>query len=129
MSRESDIPYDEGMGSSERPNERINAGRERATNQFGSTISQTVDRQRENTANGLDWAASSLHDSIGAAAKMGRRFAHGIESTASYLGDNRSSDIGDDVITWCKRHPVPVLASAAVLGFLMSRCGANRRQQ
>jgi len=75
MSRESDIPYDEGMGSSERPNER------------------------------------------------------GIESTASYLADRRLSDIGDDVISWCKRHPVPSLASAAVLGFLMGRCGANRRQQ
>jgi len=42
MSRDANAPYDEEMRSSERPNERIDEVRERAANQFGSTMSQAV---------------------------------------------------------------------------------------
>jgi len=66
MSREAN-PYDEGMGSSEGMGERVDDLRERAANlgskikdkasQFGTTVSSTVDRQRETAARGLDRAA------------------------------------------------------------------------
>jgi ElaB/YqjD/DUF883 family membrane-anchored ribosome-binding protein len=130
MSREAN-PYDEGMGSSERLNERIDDLRERAGNlgskikekasQFGSTVSQQADRQRENAAKGLDRAASSLHDGVGSAAKMGHGVADGMESTATYLRNHSFGDMGNDVMELCRKHPVQALVSAAVLGFLMGR--------
>jgi hypothetical protein len=130
MSREAN-PYDEGMGSSERLNERIDDLRERAgslgskikdkASQFGSTVSQTVDKQRETAAKGLDRAASSLHDGVGSAAKMGHGVADGMESTATYLRNHSFGDMGNDVMELCRKHPVQALVSAAVLGFLVGK--------
>ena len=130
MSRESNPPYDEGMGSSE-VRDRVDEVRERAASigskikekatQFGSTMSDTADRQRENAAKGLDRAASSLHGGIGSAAKVGHGLADGMESTATYLRDHSFGDMGNDVMTLCRRHPVQALVSAAVLGFIVGR--------
>ena len=130
MSREANTPYDEGMGSSEL-GDRVDDLRDRAASigakikdkasQFGSTVSQQADRQRENAAKGLDRAASGLHDGVGSAAKMGHGLADGMESTASYLRSHSFGDMGNDVMTLCRRHPVQALVSAAVLGFLMGR--------
>jgi len=130
MTREAN-PYDEGMGSSERMGETIDDLRERAANlgskikdkasQFGSTVGGAVDRQRETAARGLDRAASSLHDGVGSAAKMGHGLADGMESSASYLRSHSFGDMGNDVISLCKKHPVQALVSAAVLGFVMGR--------
>jgi ElaB/YqjD/DUF883 family membrane-anchored ribosome-binding protein len=123
MSREGNIPYDEGMGASE-----ISEGREGMSSkirdkasQFGSSVSQTMDRQRENAAKGLDRAASSLHDGVGSAAKAGHGFADGMSSTASYIRDHSFSDMGNDVMDLCRRHPLQAILSAAVLGFLFGR--------
>jgi ElaB/YqjD/DUF883 family membrane-anchored ribosome-binding protein len=131
MSREADNPVDEGMGSSERINERMDDIRDRAANigakikdkasQFGSTVSGNLDRQRENAARGLDRAASSLHDGVGSAAKMGHGVADGMESTASYLRSHNFGEMGNDVMSLCRKHPVQALVSAAVLGFVMGR--------
>jgi hypothetical protein len=131
MSREANNPYDEGMESSERVSERIDDLRDRAASlgakikdkatQFGSTVSTTVDRQRETAARGLDRAASSLHDGVGSAAKVGHGVADGMESTASYLRNHSFGDMGNDVMTLCRKHPVQALVSAAVLGFVMGR--------
>ena len=130
MTRESNPPYDEGMGSSE-VRDRIDDVRERAASigarikdkatQFGSTVSETADRQRETAAKGLDRAATTLHDGVGSAAKMGHGLADGMEHTASYLRSHSFGDMGDDVMTLCRRHPVQALVSAAVLGFLVGR--------
>jgi len=130
MSSREANPYDEGMGSSERT-ERIDDLRDRAANigskikekasQFGSTVSQTAERQRENAAKGLDRAASSLHEGIGSAAKAGHGLADGMESTASYLREHTFGDMGNDVMSLCRKHPVQALVSAAVLGFLVGR--------
>lgn len=130
MSRESN-PYDEGMGSSEKIGDTIEDLRERAANlgskikdkasQFGSTVSSTVDRQRETAARGLDRAASGLHDGVGSAAKVGHGVADGMESTATYLRNHSFGDMGSDVLSLCKKHPVQALVSAAVLGFVMGR--------
>jgi hypothetical protein len=84
-------------------------------------MSEQADRQRENAAKGLDRAASSLHDGIGSAAKMGHGLADGMESTATYLRDHSFGDMGNDVMTLCRRHPVQALVSAAVLGFIVGR--------
>jgi ElaB/YqjD/DUF883 family membrane-anchored ribosome-binding protein len=130
MSREAN-PYDEGMGSSERIGETMDDLRERAASlgskikdkasQFGTTVSSTVDRQRETAARGLDRAASSLHEGVGSAAKVGHGVADGMESTATYLRSHSFGDMGNDVMTLCRKHPVQALVSAAVLGFVVGR--------
>lgn len=130
MSSRDTTPYDEGMGSSER-SDRMDDIRERAAgigskikekaSQFGSSVSQSADRQRENAAKGLDRAASSLHEGVGSAAKAGHNLADGMESTASYLRNHSFGDMGNDVMTLCRKHPVQALVSAAVVGFLVGR--------
>jgi hypothetical protein len=126
MSRENNIPYDEGMGSSEVRNMQDQAAgiasriKDKAS-QLGSSVSQTMDRQRETAAKGLDKAASSLHDGIGSAAKAGHGLADGMVSTASYIRDHNFSDMGNDLMEVCRRHPVQAIVSAAALGFLLGR--------
>jgi hypothetical protein len=118
MNREANPPYDEGYGPDDQ-----NFGakiKDRAT-QFGNTVSQTMDRQRENAAKGLDRAASTLHEGAGSAARMAHGVADGMESTASYLRSHSLGDMGSDVGNLCRRHPVQALISAGVLGFLIGR--------
>lgn len=124
MSNEA-LPYDEGVGSSERTlgerTSNLGAKIKDKASQFGSTVSQTVDRQRENAAKGLDRAASSLHDGVGSAAKVGHGVADGMVSTASYLRSHTFGDMGTDMMGLCRRHPVQAMISAAVLGFVVGR--------
>jgi len=130
MSREAN-PYDEGMGSSEGMGERVDDLRERAANlgskikdkasQLGSTVSQTAERQRENAAKGLNRAAVGLHDGVGSAAKMAHGVADGMESTAAYLRDHSFGDMGTDLMSACRRHPVQAMISAVVVGFVLGR--------
>ena len=126
MSREANPPYDEGPGAAERMgygNETESVGsriKDRAT-QFGNTVSQTMDRQRENAAKGLDRAASTLHDGAGSAARVAHGLADGMQNTASYLRSHSWGDMGSDVGDLCRRHPVQALISAGVLGFLLGR--------
>jgi ElaB/YqjD/DUF883 family membrane-anchored ribosome-binding protein len=126
MSRGANPPYDEGPGTAERMGygeEEQSFGsrvKDRAT-QLGNTVSQTMDRQRENAAKGLDRAASTLHDGAGSAARVAHGVADGMQSTASYLRSHTWSDMGSDVGELCRRHPVQALISAGVLGFLLGR--------
>ena len=127
MSRETNSPIDEGMGIGD----RIADVQERAAgvaskikdkaSQFGSSLSQTAERQRENAAKGLDRAAVILHDGIGSAAKAGHGVADGMSSTASYIGSHSFGEMGTDVMEVCRRHPVQAMISAAVLGFIVGR--------
>ena len=126
MSHEA-TPYDEGVGSSE----RFEDAQERAAgiaskikdkaSQFGSTVSQTAERQRENAAKGLNRAAVGLHDGVGSAAKMAHGVADGMESTAAYLRDHSFGDMGTDLMSACRRHPVQAMISAVVVGFVLGR--------
>jgi hypothetical protein len=124
MSREANSPFDEGtterMGYGQDEQGIGSKLKDRAT-QFGSTVSQTVDRQRENAAKGLDRAASTLHEGTGSAAKMAHGLADGMQSTASYIRSHSIGDMGSDVGELCRKHPVQALISAGVLGFLLGR--------
>jgi hypothetical protein len=118
MNREANPPYDEGYGPEDQSfGTKL---KDRAT-QFGNTVSQTVDRQRENAAKGLDRAASTLHEGAGSAARVAHGMADSMESTASYLRSHSLGDMGSDVGNLCRRHPVQALISAGVLGFLIGR--------
>lgn len=123
MSREANPPFDdaERMGNDQDATQGFGSKvKDRAT-QFGNTVSQTVDRQRENAAKGLDRAASTLHEGAGSAARMAHGVADGMQSTASYIRSHTLGDMGSDVGELCRRHPVQALISAGVLGFLLGR--------
>jgi hypothetical protein len=127
MSREANPPFDEGPGTAERMGngQDLTQGlgskiKDRAT-QLGTTVSQTVDRQRETAAKGLDKAASTLHDGAGSAARVAHGVADGMQSTASYIRSHTIGDMGSDVGDLCRKHPVQALISAGVLGFLLGR--------
>jgi hypothetical protein len=127
MSREANPPYDEGLGTADRMGSYEDATqnlsskiKERAT-QIGSSVSQTVDRQRENAAKGLDRAASTIHEGAGSAARAAHGVADGMQSTASYIRSHSLGDMGSDVGELCRKHPVQALISAGVLGFLLGR--------
>ena len=126
MSREANPPFDEGPGTAERMGNSLDQQglgakiKDRAS-QLGNTVSQTMDRQRENAAKGLDRAASTLHEGAGSAAKAAHGLADGMESTASYLRTHSWGDMGSDIGEVCRRHPVQALISAGVLGFLVGR--------
>lgn len=127
MSREANPPIDEGM----RISDRISDVQERAAgvaskikdkaSQFGSTLNETVDRQRANAAKGLDRAALSLHDGVGSAAKAGHGLADGMTSTASYIRSHSFGEMGTDAMGVCRRYPVQAMISAAFLGFIVGR--------
>lgn len=127
MSRDANPPYDEGLGSADRMGGYQDATqglsskiKERAT-QIGSTVSQNVDKQRENAAKGLDRAASTIHEGAGSAARAAHGLADGMQSTASYIRSHSLGDMGSDVGELCRKHPVQALISAGVLGFLLGR--------
>jgi ElaB/YqjD/DUF883 family membrane-anchored ribosome-binding protein len=121
MSREMNPPYEPGMGNSlDDAQSFASRVKDRAT-QLGTTVSETMDRQRENAAKGLDRAASTIHEGAGSAARMAHGVADGMENTASYLRNHTLGDMGGDIGNLCRRHPVQALVSAAVVGFLLGR--------
>jgi len=95
--------------------------------QVGSTMSDTVSRQRENAAGGLDRVASTLHDKAASVPggpsveRVAHKVASGMESTASYLREHDFKDMGQDIVGIAKRHPAQALLSALVIGFLAGR--------
>lgn len=95
--------------------------------EVGGTVGDTIRRQRENAAGGLDRVASSLHqnaESIPGGQKVARvahGLAGGMESTASYLREHDLKAMGDDIISVARRHPTQALLSALVVGFLLGR--------
>jgi hypothetical protein len=127
MSREANPPYDEGPGTAERmgygdeSQQSFGSKIKDRASQIGSTVSQTMDRGRENAAKGLDRAASGLHEGAGSAAKMAHGVADGMQSTASYLRSHTWGDMGSDIGELCRRHPVQAMISVGVLGFLLGR--------
>ena len=95
--------------------------------QVTSTVSDTVGRQRDNVAGGLDRAASTIHEKAGSlpggqkAADAANCLADGMESTASYLRDHNLKDMGDSLTGVCRKYPVQSLVSALAIGFLAGR--------
>src|SRR5262245_18582825 len=117
MSRESGRPwnagetneYEESTRVEDRVSSMASRAKEKAT-EMGGTVGESIKRQRENAAEGLDRVASTLHDkaeSIPAGERVSR-VAHGIaggmESTASYLREHDLKEMGDDFVQVCRRH-------------------------
>jgi hypothetical protein len=90
-------------------------------------VSETLGHQRENAAEGLDRAASSIHDRAESVpggpkvVKMTHSIADGMESTASYLRDHDFKKMGKEIMDVCRRYPTPSLVAALAVGFLIGR--------
>jgi hypothetical protein len=116
-------------GIREKASEFTSKVKERA-NQVGSSVSETVSRQRENAAGGLDRVASTLHNKASSvpaqAERVAHKVAHGMESTASYLREHDFKDMGQDLVGVAKRHPAKALVSALAVGFLVGRAFKRR---
>jgi hypothetical protein len=134
MSREADRPLNSAESQFQETAEEI---RNRASGltskvkekaaEMGSTMGDTLRRQRENAAGGLDRVASTIHENAGSipGGQKISRVAHGIaggmESTASYLREHDFKAMGEDVVGVARRHPAQALLSALLLGFLLGR--------
>lgn len=95
--------------------------------QVVDTVSEQLGQQRGNAAEGLDRAASTIHDRAESVpggpkvVKMTHRIADGMESTASYLRDHDFKKMGKDVMDVSRRYPTQSLVAALAVGFLIGR--------
>ena len=133
MSRDPVKPFDENSV----PNSRLDDVKERASemaaktkdkaNQVAGTVSEKLDQQRENAAEGLGRVASTLHekaDSLRGGPKLvtfTHNIARGMESTATYLREHDFSKMGKDVMNVCRKYPTQSIAAALAIGFLLGR--------
>jgi hypothetical protein len=93
---------------------------------LASSAAETAGRQRENAAKGLHRAASAIQDNAsklgnGKASDAARKFAGGIDSTASYLEEHDFADMGKDVMNVARRHPAEAIIASLAIGFLVGR--------
>ena len=95
--------------------------------QVADNVSDTLGQQRENAADTLGRAASTLHDKADSVpggpkvVNLTHNIADGMESTASYLRDHDFSAMGKDLMDVCRRYPTQSLVAALALGFLIGR--------
>jgi hypothetical protein len=94
---------------------------------FVDTVTEKLGQQRGNAAEGLDRAASTIHDRAEGVpggpkvVKMTHSIADGMESTASYLRDHDFKKMGKDVMDVCRRYPTQSVVVALAVGFLIGR--------
>ena len=95
--------------------------------QAADAVSEKLGQQRGSAAEGLDRAASAIHERAESVpggpklVKMTHSIADGMESTASYLRDHDFKKMGKDVMDVCRRYPTQSLVAALAVGFLIGR--------
>ena len=95
--------------------------------QMAETVSEKLDEQRENAAEGLGRVASALHgkaDSVPGGPKVvnfTHSIADGMECTATYLREHDFSKMGADLMKVCRKYPTQSVVAALALGFLVGR--------
>jgi ElaB/YqjD/DUF883 family membrane-anchored ribosome-binding protein len=94
----------------------------------GERVSDTLEQQKQNAADGLDRAASALHNSAESMTMPGRKvvnFTHGIAnkmgSAAGYLRESDMTTMGKDTMKLARRYPAQSIIAALTLGFLIGR--------
>jgi ElaB/YqjD/DUF883 family membrane-anchored ribosome-binding protein len=91
------------------------------------TAADSIDQTRSAAAQGLDTAASALHDQAerlpGGARVSGlaHSAADRLSSTADYVRRNDLNSVRGDVEALVKKNPGPALVAAAAVGFLIGR--------
>jgi len=125
-------PFDESTAAN-----RLDDAKERAADvaakmrekagQVAGTVSEKMDQQRENAAEGLGRVASTLHekaDGVPGGPKLvnfTHNIATGMESTANYLRDHDFAKMGEDFMSVCRKYPTQSIAAALAIGFLLGR--------
>ena len=95
--------------------------------QIAGNVGETMDRQRQTAAGGLEGAASTLREKAeglpgsSKTTAAGQRLAECMESTATYLREHDLSAMGEDLIGLCKRYPMQTLLAALVAGIFIGR--------
>ncbi|HWC28752.1 MAG TPA: hypothetical protein VG845_01610 [Dehalococcoidia bacterium] len=93
--------------------------------ELGDKASGQVESGKGQAANGLDRAAGVIKDKTGditdAAGQAGAKVAGGMESTADYLRDHKTTRIWKDVGKYSKNHPVQAIVVAIFFGLLIGR--------
>jgi hypothetical protein len=98
-----------------------------APSDLGQMAADKVDQGRAAAADGLDSAASALHeraDNLPGGEKVAsaaHTAANALGSTAEYVRTNDLKSMMRDLQQVVKNHPGPALLTAAVLGFLLAR--------
>ena len=138
MSRDPFKPFDEDEFSTPKtPNPGVSDIKDRVSDmaskvrdkagQVTETVVERLGQQRETAAQGLDRAASAIHEraeSVPGGPKvvnLTHGIAGGMESTASYLRDHDFNQMGKDFMSLCRRHPTQSLVAALAIGFLIGR--------
>lgn len=94
---------------------------------MGRAAADKLDENRDAAAGGLDKAASVLHEKAESlpggekVSDLAHATADKLSSTADYVREHDVNKMMADVETLVKNNPVPALAAAAVIGFLVGR--------
>jgi hypothetical protein len=97
------------------------------TSGLGQMAADKVDRSRRAAADGLDSAATALHEradnlpGVQKVAGAAHTVADALGSTAEYVRTNDLKSMLEDLQQLVKKNPGPALLTAAVLGFLVAR--------
>ena len=95
--------------------------------QMATAVSEKLDQQRENAAEGLGRIASAIHnkaDRVPGGPKVvnfSHKIADGMESTATYLREHDISGMGKDLMTVCRKYPTQSVIAALAVGLLLGR--------
>ena len=95
--------------------------------ELGETATDTLDRQRDSAASGLDTAASAIHSRADqlpggeTVSGLAHSAADTLTSTADYVRQNDLKSMLADVEQIVKKNPGPSLLIAAAVGFLVGR--------
>jgi hypothetical protein len=94
------------------------------------TTADAIDQRRTTTADGLETAASKLHDQAGRfpgekVTELAHAAADGVSTTADYLRTHDVHRMMSDVERLVKNNPGVSLAAAAVFGFFVGRAIAH----
>ena len=101
--------------------------------EFGAAAADKIDQNRGAAASGLEGAAETLHqkaDHLPGGEKvsgLAHSAADKMSATADYVRMNDLSDMMEDVEQMVKKNPVPALAVAVGLGFLVARAFSGDR--
>jgi ElaB/YqjD/DUF883 family membrane-anchored ribosome-binding protein len=95
--------------------------------QMADAVSEKLDEQRGNAAEGLGRVASTLHEKADSvpggqkAVNFTHSIADGMQSTATYLRDHDFAGIGKDLLSVCRKYPTQSIVAALAVGFLVGR--------
>ena len=122
------LPRDAGIGKNGKTQEKQGGWAERAAARLNETRKPIAEKLR-GAAEAIQGQARSLyegeHISEGVS-DVAYGAAERVESTADYLESNDISEMARDAVEVVRRNPLPAMAVAAAVGFLLGRALGRR---